>query len=123
MQRYRLQRGAPTQAFREYFEELDSAIDTILTPALSKAGLLLSPERYEKAGLEGSMRLASIPDFNTLIANSQQARKPVFSLTQEDVRRSGYVWDKQKENIDAFRVIFEELATKIESNRTNPLRS
>lgn len=115
VQRYRLQRGAPTQAFREYFDELDRAIDNILTPALKRADLLLPAERYEAAGLEGSMRLASIPDFNTLIANSQQVRKPVFSLTQEDVNRSGYVWEKQKENIDAFRIRFEDLATKIEA--------
>jgi cellulose biosynthesis protein BcsQ len=114
VQRYRLKSGAPTQAFLEYFDELDSAIDTILTPALSKAGLLLSTERYEKAGLEGSMRLSSIPDFNTLIANSQQARKPVFSLTQADVKRSGFVWSNVKDNIDAFRLRFEELAQRIE---------
>lgn len=114
VQRYRLKGGEPTEAFRTYFEELDRSIDEILIPALTKSDLLLPPSRYRHAGLEGSLRLASIPDFNTLIANSQQARKPVFSLTQEDVRRTGYVWETQSASIAKFREIFEQLALRIE---------
>lgn len=114
VQRYRLKGGIPTEAFRSYFDELDRAIEDILVPALTRAELLLEPKRYKAAGLEGALRLASIPDFNTLIANSQQARKPVFALTQEDVGRRGYVWDTQKQNIDSFRETFELMAERIE---------
>lgn len=114
VQRYRLKSGAPTEAFREYFDDLDRAIDDILIPALRKAGLMLDDAAYEAAGVAGSTRLASIPDFNSLIANSQKARKPVFSLTQADIRRSGFVWDTQKSNIDSFREIFSELAERVE---------
>jgi cellulose biosynthesis protein BcsQ len=120
VQRYRLQKGEPTEAFRAYFAELDNAIDATLVPALTGAGLLLPQERYNAAGLEGSLRLASIPDFNTLIANSQQVRKPVFALTQEDVRRRGYVWDTQKTSIDQFHEIFEQLAVRIEMLTSAP---
>lgn len=115
VQRYRLKGGEPTEAFRNYFDQLDIAIDDILIPALTKADLLLDPGRYREAGLEGSLRLASIPDFNTLIATSQQSRKPVFTLTQEDVRRRGYVWATQKASIANFRIIFEDLAERIET--------
>jgi cellulose biosynthesis protein BcsQ len=118
VQRYRLKGGEPTEAFRNYFDQLDTAIDDILVPALMKADLLLEPQRYREAGLEGSLRLASIPDFNTLIATSQQARKPVFTLTQEDVGRRGYVWDTQQASIENFRTIFEELAHRIEQLTT-----
>lgn len=114
VQRYRLQRGEPTEAFRMYFDELDSAIDSVLTPAFKKADLLLGQEVYDAVDLEGSLRLASIPDFNTLIANSQQARKPVFALTQEDIRRQGVVWDNAKIKIDSFREVFEQLTVRIE---------
>lgn len=115
VQRYRLKGGEPTEAFRRYFDELDEAINGTLTPAFKNAGLLLGAECYEAAGLEGAMRLASIPDFNTLIANSQQAQKPVFSLTQEDVKRRGYVWDTQKVNIESFYRIFSDLADRAET--------
>lgn len=118
VQRYRLKGGTPTEAFRTYFDELDRAVEDILLPAFGKADLLLPPSRYEEAGLEGTIRLASIPDFNTLIANSQQARKPVFTLTQEDVKRRGFVWETQKANIEAFRELFTSLAERIEKLTT-----
>jgi cellulose biosynthesis protein BcsQ len=114
VQRYRIKAGSPTEAFRTYFDELDRAIADVLLPALTKADLLLAPNQYHDAGLEDSYLLSSIPDFNTLIANSQQVRKPVFSLNQEDVNRRGYVWDVQKKNIDAFSEIFSQLAERIE---------
>ncbi|MEU0355119.1 ParA family protein [Streptomyces cyaneofuscatus] len=114
IQRYRLKGGEPTEAFRTYFEELDSAIDNVLAPAFSTAGVLFDPAVYEQAGLDTALRLASIPDFNTLIANSQQARKPVFTLTQEDVGRRGFVWGTQKKSIESFRQVFEQLAKRVE---------
>ena len=114
VQRYRLKGGAPTEAFRSYFDELDEAIDQTLIPAFDQAGILLDAKAYASADLEGSLRLASISDFNTLIANSQQARKPVFSLTQQDVKRGGFVWQTQKKNIDNFREVFETLAQRVE---------
>lgn len=115
VQKYRLKGGKATEAFQKYFDELDEAIDTTLIPQLETAGLLLSPEEYEKAGLKDNYRLASIPDFNTLIANSQQVRKPVFTLTQADVKRSGFVWENQKNSIASFREIFTDLAVRIET--------
>lgn len=114
VQRYRLKGGKPTLAFRDYFEELDAAVLDNLVPALTKADVLLDPKRYRTAGLENGLRLASIPDFNSLIANSQQARKPVFTLTQDDVDKRGFVWDTQKINIDSFREIFTAMAERIE---------
>jgi cellulose biosynthesis protein BcsQ len=115
VQRYRLKGGEPTEAFRRYFDELDSAVDGALIPAFEDAGLLLPNEAYVAAGLEGSLRLASISDFNTLIANSQQARKPVFALTQDDVNRRGFVWQTQKANIENFEQAFNGLAGRVES--------
>jgi cellulose biosynthesis protein BcsQ len=115
VQRYRLKGGEPTEAFRRYFDELDSAVDGALIPAFEDAGLLLPNEAYVEAGLEGSLRLASISDFNTLIANSQQARKPVFALTQDDVNRRGFVWQTQKANISNFEQAFNDLAGRVES--------
>jgi cellulose biosynthesis protein BcsQ len=114
VQRYRLRKGAPTEAFSTYFTELDRAIQDTLIPSLTKANLLLAADAYRSAGLDGYM-LASIPDFNTLIANSQQARKPVFTLTREDIGTRGRVWETISENINSFRVIFTQLAERIES--------
>ncbi|UWM52348.1 ParA family protein [Streptomyces carpaticus] len=115
VQRYRLRNGAPTRGFEKYFQLLGDAIDQHLQPALDEAGALLSPELYREAGLDDGRWLASIPDFNTLIADSQRARKPVFALTQPDVERVGTVWENTLKNITRFRDTFNELAQRVES--------
>ncbi len=115
IQRYRLRGGSPTGAFQKYFDELEAALEQLLVPALDRADMLLSKERYDEAGLEGAYRLASIPDFNTLIATSQQARKPVFALTSKDLPRGGVVQANVEENVARFRDIFEELGARIEA--------
>jgi len=114
VQRYRLRSGAPTQGFEKYFESLHDAVKEQLFPALKQAGVLLPNELYDDAGLHDERWLASIPDFNTLIADSQRARKPVFALTQHDVGRVGKVWATTAENIKRFRKTFDDLARRIE---------
>jgi cellulose biosynthesis protein BcsQ len=115
VQRYRLRSGAPTQGFEKYFERLADAVEEQLRPALRRAGILLNDKLYADVGLQDERWLASIPDFNTLIADSQNARKPVFALTQEDVRRVGTVWEKTEENIARFRKAFDDLARRVET--------
>lgn len=114
VQRYRLRDNSPTKAFQSYFDALDVAIEKQLMPALDKADLLLSEEAYTDAGLEGTLRLASIPDFNTLIAESQKLRKPVFTLTQAELATRGVVWDNYEQSIDSFHAIFSALAERVE---------
>lgn len=60
VQRYRLKSGQPTEAFRTYFDKLEGALDNTLIPAFERSDLLLEKDQYDAAGLEGSLRLASI---------------------------------------------------------------
>ncbi len=113
VQRFRLRSGKPTKAFAAYFEKLSAAINGALVPALSKNGVMLPDESYDAAGMSDYI-LSEISDFNTLIAISQQQRKPVFTLTQEDVGRSGKLWSTQEASIAIFRQTFEELAARVE---------
>lgn len=115
VQRYRLRSGAPTQGFEKYFDRLSDAVEQQLWPALKDSDVLLPTDVYTAAGLHNEQWLASIPDFNTLIADSQRARKPVFALTQEDVGRVGTVWDNTEESIKRFRKTFDDLARRIET--------
>ena len=52
-------------------------------------------------------------DFNSLIAQSQMNNTPVFELTQEQVEKTGSVWENMKRNRDDFSVTFETLAKTI----------
>ncbi|ONI84320.1 hypothetical protein ALI144C_14160 [Actinosynnema sp. ALI-1.44] len=113
VQRFRLKSGQPTRAFQRYFDKLNDAVEQTLIPAFSKADLMLSREQYVEAGMDSHYLLAQISDFNTLIAHSQQLRKPVFTLTQSDVGRQGRLWGNTEANINNFRKTFEELADKV----------
>nr|WP_084350843.1 ParA family protein [Millisia brevis] len=113
VQRFRVRSGKPTQAFQKYFDKLNEAILDSLVPALRRTDLLLSATKYRDSGMDSHYVLAEVPDFNTLIAHSQQTRKPVFALTREDVGRGGRLWSNQEASIDSFRDTFEELAQRV----------
>lgn len=114
IQRYRLRSGSPTEGFTEFFDSLDKAIEDLFVPALESVDLMLPEESYAEADLEGAYRLAGIPDFNSLITDSQKMRKPVFALEKADTGKQGFVWDQQKKSIESFREIFSALAVRVE---------
>ena|GEM_PF-1911410 len=61
--------------------------------------------------------LAHIPDFNSLIAISQQVSKPVFSLTDEEITGVGNVFGHAEETMQAsrdnFDNVFADLCKKV----------
>lgn len=70
-------------------------------------------EKGNKGFYEEPYNLINIVDFNSLIAQSQEHNTPVFMLTQEQVQKSGTVWDNMKRNRDEFYNTFQVLATCI----------
>lgn len=118
VQRFRMKNQRPTQAFQNYFEKLTEVVKDVLVPALDAENLMLDSAAYVNVGMDDSYQLAQIQDFNTLIADSQEVRKPVFALTKEDLGSKGFVWETQQENIERFRSQFDELAARIETLTT-----
>lgn len=114
VQRYRLRSGAATKGFQEFFESIDAVVANTLIPALGGAGMLLEDDIYQNAGIEENYRLANISDFNSLIANAQALRKPVFALTRDDLGQGGAVWENNQTTIESFRQTFTELARRVE---------
>lgn len=114
VQRYRTRAGMPSKAFREYFDKIDTAMNETLIPQLRTMDAVLEQSQYEKySDADALYRIASVADFNALIANSQTNQTPVFALTQDQVQRGGAAWDITEENIKAFRQVFEELSDRI----------
>ena len=93
VQRFRIKNQKPTQAFQNYFDKLDEVVRDVLVPALDTEGIMLDPSAYQEAGMDDNYQLAQIQDFNTLIADSQDVRKPVFALTKADLGSKGVVWE------------------------------
>ncbi len=107
IQRYKPRKGSPTAGFLEFFTDLTTRIDEKLLPSFSKAHLIDNTDLSAADFL-----LAEIPDFNTLIAASQSAGKPVYALSQEDTRHTGIVWEKTQQNVDKFNGLFEILTQR-----------
>ncbi len=94
-QRFRPRNDKPSTSFKNWIDKIRNSINNTLVPDLQKIGCVVDRQRMEKS-LSGTnlqpYDLAQISDFNSLIAISQQLSKPVFALTDEDIRSVGKVF-------------------------------
>jgi hypothetical protein len=75
--------------------------------------MLLPDEKYHDSGIEQDYCLASISDFNSLIAKSQEHQVPVFLLTDKQIRLTGPLLQRTKKSKDMFKGIFSKLADMV----------
>lgn len=113
IQKYRPRAGEPAKGFQTWIERINEAVSSKLVPILRDNAMLLSGDVYNAAELESDLCLATIADFNTLIAKSQESRTPVFALTPEQLGQGGVVLENTLKACDAFREEFRRLAQKI----------
>lgn len=109
-QRYRPRNGSPAKAFSEWIDDINNLVSSKLVPILCDNDMILD---VDTKNYEEPYNLISIADFNSLIAQSQMNNTPVFLLTQEQVNKTGKVWDNMKNNIDEFNSTFSKLAERI----------
>ncbi len=81
IQNYRPRSGNPATAFQNWIDAINNAVTTKLVPILRDNDMMLPDEVYTREGIAANFCLTTIPDFNSLIANSQEAQTPVFALT------------------------------------------
>lgn len=114
VQKYRPRSGQPAASFQRWIDVLNDAVRDRLVPELSSSGLLLSEEIYSSAGISSeNLCIAQIPEFNSLIAKSQEALTPVFALTKEQLGGGGSVLENWIAARDDFNQMFENLADRI----------
>lgn len=107
------QEGRPTRAFQKWFDDLEQIMKSSLLESLKGSGMLLDDSIYELAGANPKNFLLEVPDFNGLIAISQDLSKPVFTLTKEEIQTSGSVANNQLSNVGDFNKIYAAGAKKI----------
>lgn len=106
-QKYRPRSGKPTQSFQAWIDKIKYSVNNDLLPILNSLNMIhnFNPKKdYE---------LSQIPDFNSLIAKSQEYNVPIFSLTDEQLGYVGNVLEVTKKSRDNFNTTFTDLATKI----------
>ncbi|MEU8333775.1 ParA family protein [Micromonospora sp. NPDC048839] len=113
VQKFRPRNGRPATAFQKWIDEAGSTVRSRLRPALEKADLLLPQTVYRSAGVDDTLNLALIADFNSLISRSQEFLTPVFALTVQQLKAVGTVLENSEESRDAFHREFSALASRV----------
>ena len=109
-QRYRPRSGSPAKAFSEWIDDINNLVIEKLIPVLKENDMVL--EGNEEC-FETPYNLINIADFNSLIAQSQLNNTPVFLLTQDQVQKTGMVWQNMKISRDSFNETFTCLANRV----------
>lgn len=114
VQKYRPRGGAnPARAFQDWIDEVETVVKTKLSIVLEKNEMMLPKEIYEKNGINESYTLASIPDFNSLVAKSQDAQTPIFELTEKQIGQVGIVLERTQQSMEQFKQIFSNFANEV----------
>jgi chromosome partitioning protein len=119
-QRYRPRNEKPATSFQKWIDTIREAINKKLVPSLEKIGCVISRQRIESE-LNGThfdpYDLAHVPDFNSLIAISQQLSKPAFALTDDEIKDVGKVFGHAEKTMltsrDNFSTVFKELGQRV----------
>ena len=113
-QKYRPRSGRPAQAFQTWIDLIINAVNDVLVPSLTHAGMTMDPERMRLGiPVPPHVELAQIPDFNSLIAKSQECSTAVFALTNEQLNAAGAVLESYVESRNLFQRLFSSLADKV----------
>jgi cellulose biosynthesis protein BcsQ len=113
IQKFRPRKGKATVGFQSWIDEINSRVHSKLVPTLRKHDLTFDDDVYINAGLTTDYCLAQIPDFNTLIAQSQTHQTPVFALTDQMFGHVGSVLEQDQQKREEFRQIFTQLAERV----------
>lgn len=104
--------GNPASAFAKWIKAINTNVSTQLFPALENMDMTFPESVYQSHQME-SFCLATIPDFNSLIAKSQEHQTPVYALTSEQLGQTGMVLERTEKSRDNFREIFSDLTEKV----------
>ena len=114
MQKFRPRgQGAPSQAFQQWIDQVESRMAEALLPILQDNDLLLNDQEYQNGNADPSKPILQMSDFNTLIARSQEHQVPVFELSDDQLGQSGTVLENTRESMARFEKLFREAANKV----------
>lgn len=114
IQNYQIRDSVPTKAFQKWIDQIQASTGGTLKENFRQASLLANEDYYRRAKIGDQFCLAMVPDFNSLIAKSQELSKPVFALSQQDSDYTGSVLRQFEEKRNTFHDIFADLAKSVD---------
>lgn len=119
-QRYRPRSGAPAKSFQRWIDIIKETVLEKLIPALEPIGMTISKDEFGKySATDEPYNLANVPDFNSLIAQSQKFNVPIFALSDDQLEQGGVILKNMKESRDNFRKVFEQMADELHEMTEN----
>ncbi len=112
VQNYRPHADRPARSFQDWIDQINNKVSRRFIPALENIAMAFPSTKYRRMEMPDYC-LATIPDFNSLIAKSQKNNTPVFALTQDQLGQTGVVLAKSEESRERFENIFVELSDKV----------
>lgn len=114
-QKYRPRNSMPAQSFQKWIDIIQKEVSDSFVPELEKINMSISKDEFNKfISSKELFNIANISDFNSLIAQSQKNSVPVFALTDEQIDQSGTVLQSMTTSRDSFKLVFKEMAFKID---------
>lgn len=122
IQRFNIRKGKPTMQAAVPIEEIKKIITEIFIPSITSHDMLFSESDYQSAGIPDDFCLGEIRDFQGMIHKSYFIGKPVFDLTDEEIRMPvgdngsptvGTLLENYKKMRDDFKNDFERMANQI----------
>lgn len=113
VQNYKIRGGKETRAFQTWIEKIEQDVTDKFIPILRKNNMMLPDHVYKEQGMNSSRCLTKIPNFNSLIASSQEHGVPIYTLTPEQLGHVGTVLDTDQKKQAEFKELFSDFADKI----------
>lgn len=113
IQKYRPRGGEPSSAFQGWINTIEETVRLKFAPTLQGLNLMLESETYKQQDVNENYTLSTIPDFNSLIALSQENQTPIFALTEKQIPLAGVVLQRTLESRDDFNRMFSEFSDRI----------
>ncbi|NET01013.1 MAG: AAA family ATPase [Sphaerospermopsis sp. SIO1G1] len=113
VQNYRIKNGKETKAFETWIEKIENTVKNKLKPILDYNQLLLPHQDYNQQGMNDSFTITKIPNFNSLIARSQEHSIPIYALKPEQLKQYGQSLENSQDKQKEFKTTFSDLADKI----------
>ncbi len=113
-QKYRPRSNAPAKSFQKWIDVIHNSVKEELVPVLAKEGMIIDTNGREFL-FENSQpyNIVNISDFNSLIAQSQKHKTPVFELTDAEIEQGGNILDNMKKSQAEFLKVFEAFADNV----------
>ncbi|QZY93053.1 AAA family ATPase (plasmid) [Pantoea dispersa] len=91
-QKYRPRSNAPAKSFQKWIDVIHSSVHNELVPVLQKEKMIIDTDGAE-CFFENNepYNIVNISDFNSLIAQSQKHKTPVFELVDAEIEQGGKI--------------------------------